>query len=67
MLAFARTPGRFQGLAAQRGLGLKGFGQKGFGQKFLQPNLGQKPGFLQKFNQRFVPGQKLRQKYPEQR
>jgi hypothetical protein len=70
MLAFARTPGRFQGLAAQRGLGLKGFGQKGFGQKgfeqkgfgqkFQQPNLGQKPGFLQRFNQRLAPGGKWR-------
>lgn len=73
MLAFARTPGRFQGLAAQRGFGLKGFGQKGFeqkgfGQKFLQPNLGQKPGFLQRFNQRFVPGGKWRpEKKPDQR
>jgi hypothetical protein len=65
MLAFARTPGRFQGLAAQRGLGLKGFGQKGFeqkgfGQKLQQPNLGQKPGLWQRFNQRFIPGGKWR-------
>jgi len=73
MLAFARTPGRFQGLAAQRGLGSKGFGQKGleqkgfgqkgfeqkgFGKNFQQPNPGQKPGFLQRFNQRFAPGGK---------
>jgi hypothetical protein len=72
MLAFARTPGRFQGLAAQRGLGLKGFGQKGFeqkgfGQKLQQPSLGQKPGLWQRFNQRFIPGQKPLKKYPEPR
>ncbi len=72
MLAFARTPGRFQGLATQRGLGLKGFGQKGFeqkglGQKLQQPNLGQKPGLWQRFNQRFIPGQKPLKKYPDQK
>lgn len=73
MLAFARTPGRFQGLMGQRGLGQKGFGQKGFfqkgfGQKFQQPNLGQKPGLWQRFNQRFIPGKKwLPEKRQDQR
>jgi hypothetical protein len=40
----------------QKGFGQKGFEQKGFGQKFQQPNSGQKPGFFQRFNQRFNPG-----------
>jgi FecR protein len=65
MLAFAKDRGRWQGLMAQKGFkglepkgfGPKGFEQKGLGQK-LQPNLGQKPGFLQKL----IPGGKWQQK-----
>jgi hypothetical protein len=76
MLAFAKDRGRLQGLMGQKGpgqgfgqkgFGQKGFGQKGFGQKFQQPNLGQKPGLWQRFNQRFIPGQKPQKKYPEPR
>jgi FecR-like protein len=82
MLAFAKDRGRLQALQGLKGLGPKGlgpagFGQKGFGQKGLeqksfgqrlqQPNLGQKPGLLQRFNQRFFPGKKPLKKYPDQK
>jgi FecR protein len=61
MLAFAKDRARFQGVMAQKGFG-KGFGQKGFGQRGFeqrglgQKGFGQKPGFFQRFNQRFNPG-----------
>ena len=72
MLAFAKDRGRLQGLQGLKGLGPKGLGpkgfeQKGFGRQLQQPNPGQKPGFLQRFNQRFVPGKKPLKKYPDQR
>jgi len=72
MLAFAKDRGRLQGLMGLKGLGPKGLGpkgfeQKGFGQQLQQPNLRQKPGFLQRFNQRFIQGKKPLKKYPDQR
>jgi len=72
MLAFAKDRGRLQGLqglkgSGPKGLAPKGFEQKGFGQQLQQPNPGQKPGFLQRFNQRFIPGKKPLKKYPDQR
>jgi len=72
MLAFAKDRGRLQGVQGLKGLGPKGlapkgFEQKGFGQQLQQPNPGQKPGFLQRFNQRFIPGKKPLKKYPDQR
>jgi FecR protein len=67
MLAFARDRGRIQGVALQKGLGPKGFG-KGLGPKgFEQKGLGQKPGFFQRFNQRFAPGRKEKRKDGDQR
>ena len=72
MLAFAKDRGRLQGLQGLKGLGPKGLGpkgfeQKGFGRQLQQPNLRQKPGLWQRFNERFVPGKKPLKKYPDQR
>jgi hypothetical protein len=72
MLAFAKDRGRLQGLqglkgSGPKGLAPKGFEQKGFGQQLQQPNPRQKPGFLQRFNQRFIPGKKPLKKYPDQK
>jgi len=75
MLAFARDRGRIQNLLAAKGLGQKGppkgfgpkgFERKGFGQQ-LGPNQGQKPGLLQRFNQRPFPGKKRREQDRDQR
>ena len=69
MLAFAKSPGRLQGLIGQKGRG-QGFGPKGFGQKGLEPKgfgqkgfgqkgpSGEKPSLLQKFKPRLLPWQK---------
>jgi hypothetical protein len=70
MLAFAKDRSRLQGLQkgfGPKGLGQKGFEQKGLGQRLQQPNLGQKPGLLQRFNQRFLPGRKQEQRDRDQR